>query len=189
MIDEKFIYEIVRKIHNKGYECFTSEAQIRDLFAIEIGLMNPNYIVMPEYTQDVPAGWRCSEKLVHFDLLIDDKEAKEKTLIEFKYKTSKGEFDTKNGMHIKLNDNSDSTNGRYAIWRDIYRIEAFSNLKHIDKGFIVFVTNTVLGLYDKYMEKPIFWEYVVYDYQNGKIYKIEIGEYMSIKNTQNFYLL
>ena len=149
MIDEKFINQIIKRIFDKGYDCFTSEAQLRDLFAIEVGLIDSDMIVMPEYTQEVPVGWRCSEKLVHFDLLIVDKKNNEKILIEFKYKTAKGEFNTKNGMHIRLSDNSDSTNGRYAVWRDIYRIETFSNLRHIDKGFVIFITN-----YKSYYAEP-----------------------------------
>lgn len=141
MIDELAVKEILRELSNANYSCFSSEAQLRDSFAICLVKKYPNCIVYPEYTQTIPSGWRCSEKkYIYFDLLVEDKETNETILFEFKYKTSQGEFNL-NKFHIYLSDNSDATNGRYAIWRDIYRIETFTNLNKITKGFIVFVTN------------------------------------------------
>ena len=104
-------------------------------------MLYPNCVVIPEYTKQKPTGWKCSEDLIHFDLLIRDHENDEQILIEFKYKTKSGSFNIGNGTYVELREQSDSTNGRYAIWRDIYRIETFANLNDIDKGFIVFITN------------------------------------------------
>ena len=141
MIDELAVKEILKELSNTDYACFSSEAQLRDSFAIYLAKKYPNCTVYPEYTQPIPNGWRCSEKKkIFFDLLVEDKESNETILFEFKYKTSQGEFNL-NKTSVYLSDNSDSTNGRYAIWRDIYRIETFANLNKITKGFIVFVTN------------------------------------------------
>lgn len=147
MIDELAVKEILNELSNGYYSCFSSEAQLRDAFAITLVKKHPRCVVYPEYTQPIPAGWRCSEKLIHFDLLVEDKEANETILFEFKYKTAKSDFDTGKFI-IHLADHSDSTNGKYAIWRDIYRIETFTNLKKITKGFIVFVTNNSSYYYD-----------------------------------------
>ena len=141
MIDELAVKEILKELSSTDYACFSSEAQLRDSFAIYLAKKYPNCIVYPEYTQPIPNGWRCSEKKhVHFDLLVEDKETNETILFEFKYKTTKSEFNLAK-FNMYLCDNSDSTNGRYAIWRDIYRVETFANLNKITKGFIVFVTN------------------------------------------------
>lgn len=140
MIDEKIVNHILAELKKDGYDCFASEAQLRDAFAIKLG-MSYDCIVIPEYTVSIPTGWRCYEKKLFFDLLIKDKQNGETILIEFKYKTDSGLFDLFNGTRVLLSPQSDSTNGRYAIWRDIYRIETFANINHIDKGFIVFITN------------------------------------------------
>ena len=44
-----------------------------------------------------------------------------------------GNFNNRNGIFAQLSNHSDTTNGRYAIWRDIYRIETFCDLKKINK--------------------------------------------------------
>ena len=144
MLDERKINEVLKSLCSKGYDCFASEAQLRDAFAIELGRKEEDFIVIPEYTQVVPKKWRCSEKDVHFDLFVIDRKANENILLEFKYKTKNGLFKTRNGMLLDIRDNKDTTNGRYAIWRDIYRIEEFisnSNAIKIDKGFVIFITN------------------------------------------------
>ena len=73
MIDEKFINQIIKRIFDKGYDCFTSEAQLRDLFAIEVGLIDSDMIVMPEYTSlkmmELLLGHRLSENL-QMNLLV-----------------------------------------------------------------------------------------------------------------------
>ena len=140
MIDELTVKEILKELSNTDYACFSSEAQLRDSFAICLAKKYPNCVVYPEYTQPAPNGWRCSEKLIHFDLLVEDKDMSETILFEFKYKTTKSEFNIGKCV-LYLRDNSDCTNGRYAVWRDIYRVETFTNLKKITKGFIVFITN------------------------------------------------
>ena len=150
MINEKVVKKIMSELYKDGYDCFVSEAQLRDAFAIKLKEMLPNCIVLPEYSEPKPTGWRCSENIIHFDLLIIDKDDNETVLVEFKYKQKKGNFNNRNGIFAQLSNHSDTTNGRYAIWRDIYRIETFCDLKRINKGFIIFVTNN-----PAYLAKPI----------------------------------
>ena len=140
MIDESVVKNILSELSRSDYACFSSEAQLRDAFAITLVREYPHCVVYPEYTQPKPNGWRCSEDLIHFDLLVEDKDSNETILFEFKYKTKKSEFDL-GRFTIYLRDHSDTTNGRYAVWRDIYRVETFVNLKKITKGFIIFITN------------------------------------------------
>lgn len=140
MIDELVVKRILKELSSTDYKCFSSEAQLRDAFAIALVKMYPNFVVYPEYTQPKPKGWRCSEDLIHFDLLVEDNDSNETVLFEFKYKTKAGDF-MPGKFRIYLRDQSDTTNGRYAIWRDIYRVETFVNLNQITKGFIVFITN------------------------------------------------
>jgi len=140
MIDELTVKDVLKDLSGSYYPCFSSEAQLRDAFAIALTKKLPNCIIYPEYTQPKPNGWRCSENLIHFDLLVEDTDSNETILFEFKYKTKLGEFNL-GRFSLFLRDNSDSNNGRYAIWRDIYRIETFANLNKIDKGFIIFITN------------------------------------------------
>ena len=143
MINEKVVRKIMSELYKEGYDCFVSEAQLRDAFAIKLKEMLPNCIVLPEYSEPKPIGWRCSENIIHFDLLIKDNDDNETVLVEFKYKQRKGNFNNRNGIFAQLSNHSDTTNGRYAIWRDIYRIETFCDLKKINKGFIVFITNNL----------------------------------------------
>lgn len=150
MINEKVVKKIMSELYQNGYDCFVSEAQLRDAFAIQLKELLPGCIVLPEYSEPKPHGWRCSENSIHFDLLIKDIDDNEMVLVEFKYKQKKGDFANRNGIFAQLRDHSDTTNGRYAIWRDIYRIETFCDLRKIDKGFIVFVTNN-----PAYLAKPI----------------------------------
>lgn len=140
MIDELAVDTILKELSKGDYACLSSEAQLRDAFAITLVKKFPNCVVYPEYTQSVPQGWKCSEKLIHFDLLVEDKDSNETILFEFKYKTKTGDFNLGRSV-IYLKEHKDTFNGRYSVWRDIYRIETFVNLKKITKGFIVFVTN------------------------------------------------
>lgn len=140
MIDEIAVENILDNLSKGDYGAFSSEAQLRDAFSIELGRKFPNCVIYPEYTQPKPLSWRCSENLIHFDLLVLDKSNNESILFEFKYKPKKCEVSS-GGLTLYLRDNSDTTNGRYAIWRDIYRIETFVDLNKITKGFIIFITN------------------------------------------------
>lgn len=149
MINEKVVRKIMSELYKEGYDCFVSEAQLRDAFAIKLKEMLPNCIVLPEYSEPKPIGWRCSENIIHFDLLIKDNDDNETVLVEFKYKQRRGNFKNRNGIFAQLSNHSDTTNGRYAIWRDIYRIETFCDLKKINKGFVVFITNNLA-----YLAKP-----------------------------------
>ena len=150
MINEKVVRKIMSELYKEGYDCFVSEAQLRDAFAIKLKELLPNSIVLPEYSEPKPKGWRCSENIIHFDLLIKDNDDNETVLVEFKYKQKKGNFNNRNGIFAQLSNHSDTTNGRYAIWRDVYRIETFCDLKKINKGFIVFITNN-----SAYLAEPI----------------------------------
>lgn len=140
MIDELTVKDILSDLSKGDYACFASEAQLRDAFAIALALKHPDCVVYPEYTQQRPNIWRCSEQLIHFDLLVKEKSTGETILFEFKYKTKKSDF-VLPVYSIYLKDHSDTWNGRYALWRDIYRIETFASLKNITKGFIVFICN------------------------------------------------
>lgn len=139
MINSKTVESVLNEIVKK-YKCFNSEAQFRDTFAIELSKECPNIKIYPEYTPAIkPKTLNIDEDVIHFDLLVSD--GKENILFEFKYKTKKFHFLTE--QEIVLANQEDTTNGRYAVWKDIQRIECYVNDKkaNIDKGYMVFVTN------------------------------------------------
>ena len=42
MINEKVVRNIMSELYKEGYDCFVSEAQLRDAFAIKLKEMLPN---------------------------------------------------------------------------------------------------------------------------------------------------
>lgn len=142
VVNAAFIQKILRKLSSGAYPCFTSEAQLRDAFSVELAKSNSDYTILPEFKKKVPAGWPLTGKIIHSDLIAINNATKEKVVFEFKYKTLKGTFNTP-AMDIFLNDQSDTTNGRYDLWEDIFRLESYvkSHTLGITKGFSIFITN------------------------------------------------
>ena len=147
MLITKNIKNILTNIKNNGYDCFVSEAQLRDVFAIELNKMFPDYQILPEYTPwNNPKHFVFGDKKISFDLLAKSKD--EKIAFEFKYKTRS--FETVLfGENIRLNNQEDTTNGRFDVWEDIYRLEQFVKDKQFKKGYFVFITN-----YPTYFAEP-----------------------------------
>lgn len=141
------VNQVLERIKNKGYNCFVSEAQLRDVFAIELKSIFSKYTIFPEFTPwKNPDSFVFGDKKISFDLLA--KCEKEKIAFEFKYKTKAFEtilFDEK----IRLNNQEDTTNGRFDVWEDIYRLEQFVRDKQLSKGFFIFITN-----YPTYFAEP-----------------------------------
>ncbi len=139
MLTKSEIYKILCNIRNNGYNCFVSEAQLRDVFAIELNKTFSNYQIFPEFTPwNNPSHFVFGNKKISFDLLAKSKE--EKVAFEFKYKTRA--FETVLfGEKIKLNNQEDTTNGRFDIWEDIYRLEQFVKDNQLKKGYLIFITN------------------------------------------------
>lgn len=146
MFTKQQVDQVVEKLSKSSY-CYVSEAHLQVQFAIEAyRLFGDNFEIYPEYplTTNYPTGPRRSE----FDLLIFDKSTREKTLIEFKYKTRNGTYSGKRydfpvafGQTKKLANDGAHNPNRYACWKDIYRIESPVKNKQVDNGFFVFVTN------------------------------------------------
>ena len=147
MIDNKKINKILNNIVG-DYKCFNSEAQLRDAFAIELNKEYPKTKIYPEYTPAIkPKALNVNGDTIHFDLLISNEE--ENILFEFKYKTEKFHYLVE--QEIVLKNQGAIPNTRYAIWKDIQRIECYVNDKKskINRGYVVFITN-----YSTYFATP-----------------------------------
>ena len=102
------IENVLNIIKEQGFKYFFSEAQIRDLFAIQFGI--DGFSVYPEYpTVIANYGDTEKEKRIHFDLLISKEN--ESYLFEFKYKTYPIDVSLPNNKSIKLGYHKDTTNG------------------------------------------------------------------------------
>ena len=155
--DKETIKAIMKKIDLKGFHCFTSESQFRDLFALTIAQNNSNFDIFPEFSPPKSAypgtPYFNNKKSLHFDLLVTDKSTNDKFLFEFKYKTKALENVKVMDQCFDLKNQNDFTNGRYDVWEDVYRIERFSASNNggfrITCGYVIFLTN-----YKGYLIEP-----------------------------------
>lgn len=125
----------------KSYPCFVSEAHFQMMFAIEAkNQKKDKFKFYPEY----PIGKD------HIDLMIVDCSNKEKTLIEFKYKTkntTSGEklsFILPPGVEVIPSSMGARPIAKYDCWKDIERLERFVGEKECSNGFFIFLTNDSL---------------------------------------------
>ncbi len=117
---------------------FVSEAHLQLAFALKIN--HGKYDVYPEYPATV------NGKQSEFDLLVSDKTTGERTLVEFKYKTTNNtnnpdSFPISSGVTVILKDQSAIDNGWYDSWKDISRIEQSVLNNSCSKGFFILITN------------------------------------------------
>lgn len=87
-----------------------SEAQLRDVFALEIALNSNEFKIFTEF----PAYLNVASDKIHLDLLIKNETKDQCYAFEFKYKTKKATLDLF-GETIELSDQEDTTNGRYEV--------------------------------------------------------------------------
>ena len=155
--DEKTIGTILLKLKECGFDCFVSESQFRDLFALMIAKNHKDFDIFPEFSPQKTSyprtAYFSSKRSLRFDLLVVDKSTNDKYLFEFKYKTKALENVNVTNQTFDLKNQKDFTNGRYDVWEDIYRIEQFVGLRNnslnIKCGYVIFLTN-----YRSYLIKP-----------------------------------
>lgn len=143
------VLEILKNELIKEDSVFFSEAYLQLLFAMEVLKIKenskPRFKCMPEYP--IHLG---SDKY-EVDLLIQDLETNEHTIIEFKYKTLNTEASSKASLSIPtvLGQNFEPKShmaqglGRYDVLHDLVRTRNVINDSSINvqNGFVVFITN------------------------------------------------
>lgn len=153
MLTKKEVEQIIAVLKNSP-NCYVSEAHIQLQFAI-IGakLFRNKFNFIPEYPGYTMYGGTTNQK-TEFDLLVNDTQTGENTLIEFKYKTkndakiNKREwFPVAFGGKLPLANDGAHNPNRYDCWRDIYRIEQNVKNKKVNNGFFIFVTNDKAYIY------------------------------------------
>lgn len=156
MFTRENVVKVIDELKKK-YPCFVSERHLQTSFTITAAELfkKQGFEFIPEFSPDTTSipeylrhrydfnGNEISKRDIHLDLLIKSPD-NNNTIIEFKYKTSQC-ITTVNGMEVNLGSHEDITNGRYAVWADICRIEKFvldnNNKLNIHNGFSVLITN------------------------------------------------
>ena len=140
MFTKEDVIKVLDKL-KKSYPCFVSEAHFQMMFAIEAkNQKKDKFKFYPEY----PIGKD------HIDLMIVDCSNKEKTLIEFKYKTkntTSGEklsFILPPGVEVIPSSMGARPIAKYDCWKDIERLERFVGEEECSNGFFIFLTNDSL---------------------------------------------
>jgi hypothetical protein len=135
----KHLKEILINIASKR-PIFHSEDDFKFEFAMAIKNQYPEAAIRLEKPFEITMD--DTKKRVYFDIyfILDEIEY----VIELKYKTKlidkKEIIETnKEAFYLKHHGADDIT--RYAIRKDIYRVEQFVNQKENRKGFVIFITN------------------------------------------------
>ena len=149
MFDNKCVNDVIVEME-KSFGLFASEAQLQLSFALAAYKLYGNrFSYIPEYPDSL-SGFKRDE----VDLLIIDNLTKEKTMIEFKFKTTNYsnhslEIDLLGGVKIKPTIMNSGNLGRYDCWSDIERLENYKSCGKAKACFFVFVTND-----DNFLNKP-----------------------------------
>jgi hypothetical protein len=133
------INKIINKLSSKR-TIFHSEDDFKFEFAMAIKNQYPEAAIRLEKPFEITMD--DTKKRVYFDIYFKLEEFE--YVIELKYKTTlidkKEMIETKEeAFYLKHHGADDIT--RYAIRKDIYRVEQFVNQKEKRKGFVIFLTN------------------------------------------------
>ena len=129
---------------SEEYLCFASEAHFQLMFAFEANKQfGEQYLFYPEW----PCNAEIGNKKDHIDLMIVDKN-KEKTFIEFKYKTRKGcTYTLPPDVKITPSNMGARSIAKYDCWKDIQRLEKYVAKGEASNAFFIFLTND-----------PLYWK-------------------------------
>ena len=129
---------------SEEYLCFASEAHFQLMFAFEANKQfGEKYLFYPEW----PCNAEIGNKKDHIDLMIVD-ENKEKTFIEFKYKTRKGcTYTLPPDVKITPSNMGARSIAKYDCWKDIQRLEKHVDNREASNAFFIFLTND-----------PLYWK-------------------------------
>jgi hypothetical protein len=155
---------------------FYSEADFQFAFAWEVQKSYPEAKVRLEYSP------KEIEPTIHIDILVVAGE--EWYPIELKYKTSSCEKVYENEV-FKLKEQSAQDTGRYDYWKDVQRLETFSEcLPHYKKGFAILLTNDPNYWTDSGRTNTIFDQFKILDdtTKTGRLSWADHASQGSIKN-------
>lgn len=143
MFDRNKVFIVVEELRKK-YLCFASEAHFQLMFAFEANKQfGEKYLFYPEW----PCNAEIGNKKDHIDLMIVD-ENKEKTFIEFKYKTRKGcTYTLPPDVKVTPSNMDARPNAKYDCWKDIQRLEKYVAKGKASNAFFIFLTND-----------PLYWK-------------------------------
>lgn len=145
-INKEFTVEMVQKVLevlSKKDHLFVSEAHLQTEFIIETAKLYPDYLYYPELVpNNIPVKYlqRYGENGIHFDLIVKTKN--DVVLFEFKYITE-SYSEIVNGVDIKVKSHVAMDVRRYDCWKDISRIELFSEdaSTNVSYGYFILITN------------------------------------------------
>ena len=126
--DSDNVQEILNNL-SEQYRFFVSEKHFQVAFTIEMAKKYPEYDYYPEYS---PSNG------MYYDLMV--KTPDETIVIEFKYLTAPFS-EPKKGLNLCVKSHQALDIRRYDCWKDISRIESFSDKWQKTRGFFVLVTN------------------------------------------------
>ena len=150
---------------SEEYLCFASEAHFQLMFAFEANKQfGEKYLFYPEW----PCNAEIGNKKDHIDLMIVD-ENKEKTFIEFKYKTRKGcTYTLPPDVKVTPSNMDARPNAKYDCWKDIQRLEKYVAKGEASNAFFIFLTND-----------PLYWKERNVSEVYGDDFSMEDGNHSS----------